>query len=123
MSTSNHRRVQVNKPEAPGISATCVSGSGRFDLGHERYSAQAAKCGQFDHAFRYPELQSVKPTAAPNAVSQLPEDDATDCRKESVSVLAVLLTSATCAYSGRTSEVRRGAKCRCLHRLVLHSYA
>lgn len=92
-------------------------------VSRERDSAQAAKCGQFDHAFRYPELQSVKPTAAPNAVSQLPEDDATDCRKESVSVLAVLLTSATCAYSGRTSEVRRGAKRRCLHRLVLHPFA
>jgi hypothetical protein len=61
--------------------------------------SQAAKRHRFDYAFRCCELRSVQSTAAaednffPQAV------DATACRKESLLVLAVYVTSASCAYS------------------------
>jgi hypothetical protein len=62
------------------------------DVGHERYSAQAAKSRHFDRAFRYPEQQSVNPTAAPNAESQLWTGDATSANSGGSELPVVPLT-------------------------------
>lgn len=86
---------------AEHTSTECISREGKL-----------ASAGQTNEDRRSGAPAEVGFTSASSGIPVRQAGDATDSRKRSVCVLAVSLTSATCAYSRRTKKVTRGRAIR-----------